>query len=371
MLAKNAITSATSSESSSPDERTSPIPPRRVAASARPVLDGGCRRASVRTETPFCPPSGHGARGRSSGLARSCGRTGLRPARCSRTADSKPAFASARTQRTVALHEQWTAVDLQIAVRLPVAQRREDAAQNLVAAPRDALSEPSSMARTASARCAAPRDLAQDAPQVAVSLAPAGPFADRLVVPGHTPTHRASRRAVPNWLLATRAERPLTELVAARKQVESCLELARRQIHQIDRRVLRRESPGGGECVLAVGAAHAVVREGQGGGSRGTGGTAERVGLRAVVRAVLAGDVERGGRGRGVPADGSDAGAVSALGGVPLRTGLSPANRPRPDEMLEFNALPPKGRLPEAGRDGERVKWERAKRKQAALRLAT
>ena len=58
---------------------------------------------------------------------------------------------------------------------------------------------------------------------------------------------------------------------------------------------------------------------------------------------------------------------------VPLRTGLSPANRPRPDEMLEFNALPPKGRLPEAeaGRDGERVKWERAKRKQAALRLAT
>lgn len=39
--------------------------------------------------------------------------------------------------------------------------------------------------------------------------------------------------------------------------------------------------------------------------------------------------------------------------------------------MLEFNALPPKGRLPEAGRDGERVKWERAKRKQAALRLAT
>ena len=77
MLAKNAITSATSSESSSPDERTSPIPPRRVAASARPVLDGGCRRASVRTETPFCPPSGHGACGRSSGLARSCGRAGL------------------------------------------------------------------------------------------------------------------------------------------------------------------------------------------------------------------------------------------------------------------------------------------------------
>ena len=263
------------------------------------------------------------------------------------------------------------AVDLQIAVRLPAAQHREDAAQNLVAASRDALSEPSSMARTASARCAAPCDLAQDAPQVAVPLAPAGPLADRLAVPGHTPTHRASRRAVPNRLLATRAERSLTELVAARKQVESCLEHARRQIHQIDRRVLRRESPGGGECVLAVRAAHAVVREGQGGGSRGTGGTAERVGVRAVVRAVLAGDVERGGRGRGVPADGSDAGAVSALGGLPLRTGLSLANRPRPDEMLEFNALPPKGRLPEAGRDGERVKWERAKRKQAALRLAT